>query len=364
MADEEDEPSEELVDAALDLFRRLPPHAVTANLQAAVELKPALTEELLARVDQPLVAATDPATGKAYLMCDYNRDGDSYRCATNVSPAPRARRAPAAAVPPPPPALLPQGRAPRPSAVPAALRRSPWSNAYYPPLEDGTAPSETLRSLEVAANNVFAAYREQYYEGGVSSVYLWDGEEERSFAGCFLIHKASDDGKRGLLTEGYWDAIHVVEAQEDAEGKRAEYKLTSTVMLHLATKTGDDGGADAAGNLRMSGSLTRQEEQEASMAEGHLVNIGVMIEEMEAKLRSSLDHVYFAKTQQVVSVLRRGEGGEATQSEIKSAQTSIMAEVMKRQSMRGSTNAAVAGATVLKPSDLKRADAADKAAAE
>lgn len=320
MADEEDEPSEELVDAALDLFRRLPPHAVTANLQAAVELKPALTEELLARVDQPLVAATDPATGKAYLMCDYNRDGDSYR--------------------------------------------SPWSNAYYPPLEDGTAPSETLRSLEVAANNVFAAYREQYYEGGVSSVYLWDGEEERSFAGCFLIHKASDDGKRGLLTEGYWDAIHVVEAQEDAEGKRAEYKLTSTVMLHLATKTGDDGGAAAARNLRMSGSLTRQEEQEASMAEGHLVNIGVMIEEMEAKLRSSLDHVYFAKTQQVVSVLRRGEGGEATQSEIKSAQTSIMAEVMKRQSMRGSTNAAVAGATVLKPSDLKRADAADKAAAE
>lgn len=30
-------------------------------------------------VDQPLKVAKDRETGKEYLLCDYNRDGDSYR---------------------------------------------------------------------------------------------------------------------------------------------------------------------------------------------------------------------------------------------------------------------------------------------
>lgn len=68
--------------------------------------------------------------GKDYLLCDYNRDGDSYR--------------------------------------------SPWTNAYDPPLDDGAMPSERLRRLEVDANAAFDQYREMYFEGGVSSVYLWD----------------------------------------------------------------------------------------------------------------------------------------------------------------------------------------------
>lgn len=47
------------------------------------------------------------ATGRKYLLCDYNRDGDSYR--------------------------------------------SPWSNAYEPPIEgdDGFQPSPALRAMEV-----------------------------------------------------------------------------------------------------------------------------------------------------------------------------------------------------------------------
>jgi hypothetical protein len=35
-------------------------------------------------------------------------------------------------------------------------------------------PSERLRKLEVEANLAFDQYRELYFEGGVSSVYLWD----------------------------------------------------------------------------------------------------------------------------------------------------------------------------------------------
>ena len=40
---------------------------------------PALCEDLLSSVDQPLKIARDKQTGKDYLLCDYNRDGDSYR---------------------------------------------------------------------------------------------------------------------------------------------------------------------------------------------------------------------------------------------------------------------------------------------
>jgi hypothetical protein len=44
------------MEQALDLMRRLPPAKVTENLTSLVELAPHLTEELLARVDQPLQA--------------------------------------------------------------------------------------------------------------------------------------------------------------------------------------------------------------------------------------------------------------------------------------------------------------------
>lgn len=59
--------------------------------------------------------------------------------------------------------------------------RSPWSNTYDPPLEDGSMPSERLRKLEIDANHAFDQYREMYFEGGVSSVYLWD--LDHGFAG-------------------------------------------------------------------------------------------------------------------------------------------------------------------------------------
>lgn len=38
-----------------------------------------LCEDLLSSVDQPLKIARDKQVGKDYLLCDYNRDGDSYR---------------------------------------------------------------------------------------------------------------------------------------------------------------------------------------------------------------------------------------------------------------------------------------------
>ena len=99
-------------------------------------------------------------TGRDYLLCDYNRDGDSYR--------------------------------------------SPWSGEFEPPLNEpgaggineagenegageGAVPSERVRKMEIRANEAFDVYRELYYEGGVSSVYFWNLDD--GFAGVVLLKK-------------------------------------------------------------------------------------------------------------------------------------------------------------------------------
>ena len=38
--------------------------------------------------------------------------------------------------------------------------RSPWSNTYDPPIDDGAKPSSKLRDLEISANTAFDSYRE------------------------------------------------------------------------------------------------------------------------------------------------------------------------------------------------------------
>ncbi|XP_020519210.1 probable F-actin-capping protein subunit beta isoform X2 [Amborella trichopoda] len=240
------------MEAAMDLMRRMPPKQSQTALSSLLALLPEHSQELLSRVDQPLEVLCDVESGKEFLLCDYNRDGDSHR--------------------------------------------SPWSNKYHPPLDDGCQPSADLRKLEVEANDVFAVYRDQYYEGGISSVYMWEPDEGEGFASCFLIKKdgsKSGQGRRGYLQEGLWDAIHVIEVGAEDEGT-ARYRLTSTVMLSLTTSDTD------AGTFNLSGSITRQMILDLAVSEGHLCNMGRMIEEMEGKLRNSLD-----QTKEMVFSLRR-----------------------------------------------------------
>jgi len=106
----------DIVDSMLDLMRRLPPTRTEENVETLINICPDYADDLLGSVDQPLQLKTDNITGRDYLACDYNRDGDSYR--------------------------------------------SPWSNEYDPPLDDGTLPTAKLRKLEVVANEAFDTYRE------------------------------------------------------------------------------------------------------------------------------------------------------------------------------------------------------------
>jgi len=268
----------EPVDCALDLMRRLPPQNVEDNLAALLDIVPHLTEDLLSAVDQPLKIAYDQTSKRDYLLCDYNRDGDSYR--------------------------------------------SPWSNRYDPPLADGAAPSEKLREVEVQANRAFDIYRDLYFEGGVSSVYLWD--LETGFAGVILIKKTQDIARGGQPMKGTWDSIHVVEVTEQ-KNSTANYQLTSTVMLSIETEN------EKTGSVSLAGSLTRQTVKEATPVDRnntHIANIGRMVEDMEINLRGLLDTIYFGKTKDVLNVLRK-KAGMAAINQQKAAQGAIASQLNK-----------------------------------
>ena len=111
--------SADTLEASLDLLRRLPPSKVSQNLDLLQSLLPEdVTTELLSSVDVPLSTRTCPKTGREYLLCDYNRDGDSYR--------------------------------------------SPWSGEWEPAIEDPILLSEGTRELEIKANDAFDSYRDLY----------------------------------------------------------------------------------------------------------------------------------------------------------------------------------------------------------
>lgn len=276
------------LEASLDLLRRLPPQRVEENLLSLVQLIPEHTDKLLNTVDVPAKVRVCPVTFREYLCCDYNRDGDSYR--------------------------------------------SPWSNQYDPPLSegvDGIYPSERLRKLEIVANEAFITYRSLYYEDGLSNVYIWDSSSssssstadddgtqaegaEETFTVAILIKKTSETGE--AIRCGTWDAMHILEVsvnsspsnQNGGNNKTATYRLTTTVTLHLDTSVA------RLDSFILAGSITRQSESTASLGNGcsddtieeHIPHMGRMVEEMESRLRSSLQEIYFGKTHDVINEIR------------------------------------------------------------
>lgn len=129
--------------------------------------------------------------------------------------------------------------------------------------------------------------KDRYYEGGVSSVYLWE-LDDGGFAGAVLLKKSESFDHPNLHLrlralaamapptasdpEGSWDSVHVFEAAE--RGRQAHYKLTSTIMLQLVTHQSQNGsdsnqqskaekgaGWKGEGDVTLSGSMTRQVRQ-------------------------------------------------------------------------------------------------------
>jgi len=253
--------SSSVVKTCLNLMRRMPPSDVADNLDRLISLRPEAEDELLQRVDLPLEVGKDTKTGKHFIQCDYNRDGDSYR--------------------------------------------SPWSNEYFPKIDDDEKafqPEDKLRKIEIRANKLFDVYRHLYFEGGVSSVYLWNLERE-GFAACFLIKKdvKPDDVKFPGMT-GTWNSIHVFSVTSRGYGSAEPYtyNLTSTVIVSMVVKR------KGMGTIDISGSVYSQKTTEQIMdpEEGHLATMGAMIEHMEGNLRNQVEGIYMQKTKEIVNGIR------------------------------------------------------------
>jgi capping protein beta len=248
------------LNSALNLMRRMPPASVENSLAGLIELVPDLTDELLQHVDQPLKVEKDTKAGKSFILCEYNRDGDSYR--------------------------------------------SPWTNEYYPAMDDGFTPSDRLRKMEAEANKVFDVYRKLYFDTGYSSCYYFETDEKsdsENFGACFLIHKDVEPLKS--LEKGSWDSIHVFEVNK-IDGDTFEYKLTTTVMVAMVLKDGTIGSADLSGNM------TNQTTQKAKVTPDstHLQNLGKMLEEMELRIRNGIEGTYIQKTREVINGMRSATG--------------------------------------------------------
>jgi len=225
-------------------------------------------------------AKSSCASDRDYLLCDYNRDGDSYR--------------------------------------------SPWSSKYDPPIDDGTQPEPKTRELEIQMNNAFDIYRELYHEGGVSSVYLWDQDEGDGFAGVVLLKKVAETAKSGgQPMKGSWDSIHVFEVT-NKPGNKADYKLTSTVLLSIATES------DRSGKIQIAGNLTRQVPKNDQPVDNkehtHLCNLGTLIENTESTMRLTLEQVYLGRTKDLVFDIRK-KGGVAAFNASREAQKNITGQL-------------------------------------
>jgi len=188
-------------------------------------------------------------------------------------------------------------------------------------------------SVSSPALTCFAGVRQQaafssfrYYEGGASSVYFWD-LDNTSFAACVLFKKDAQQLKK--LEAGNWDAIHVIEVRPLGGSNKTTYKLTSTIMLRIAT---DHSVATNAGKLNLSGSLTRQIESTLECEggqSGHIANMGRLVEDMENRMRDTLQAVYFGKTKAVVNGIYKGVSGGLDKQKAELAKA-LQAEMARR----------------------------------
>jgi len=170
---------------------------------------------------------------------------------------------------------------------------------------------EELRAMEQLANRAFDSYRQLYYEGGISSVYLWPtgndydcAQHSRSFGAAILLKKGVEDISD--LSAACWDAIHVAEIEpenDDDPASQLVMRMTSTILLDLT------GAFPNITSFRLGGSLTRQHQSTLTISSANdptaiIAAIGRAVEEHEGRMRSNLQEIYFGKTHEIVNELR------------------------------------------------------------
>ena len=245
------------LDSVYDLLRRVPPKKIETRLFDAISLAPDEEDTLLSTVDIPLKIKTDEVTSAEYVACEFNRDLDSHR--------------------------------------------SPFSNQYFPPIEDGQRIPERLRDIEIKANTAFGAYRNLYFKGGISSVYLWEIDENIFGMGIFIKNQIDTLLQNDQKIKGSIDCSDTVEITEN--GNSAKYTLTSSVLMHVELDLGFSKPIEISGNVSESKEKTISFKND----DDHIVNVGKMVEENSAHFRDLIEELYVSKIKYLIDLLRNNE---------------------------------------------------------
>lgn len=183
------------LNACIQINKRLNPAKQVQNLNALCYIGDEIQQELLHRLDFSLKVVDDQESKKQFIGCEFNRDGDSYR--------------------------------------------SPHSNVYTPVLQVSELfPSKYLRELEIKANCLFDEYRRHYYDGGLSSTYVWNKDNE-TYGVAFCVVKEEEGLK--------WNSINVVEVKRVEAKKKMVFKIQTTVFIQIEGAQGME--ANMTGSL-------------------------------------------------------------------------------------------------------------------
>ena len=220
-----------------------------------------LLNEFLQKVDNRTKVCKDDPKGE-FIMCEQNRDGDSYR--------------------------------------------SPYSNRYFPPTDDAKYPCAELRALEENLNKMFKLYIKHYYFiSTLCSVYCWElGDTLADGYGVAVLIKNSLTQQKKVNT-GSWDSSNLITVTFENEGakKKAKYNLITTVNLAMSFE------GKAVGKVCLSGTIARSSHyskivKDLTQDEDHITNIGVLVEDMENSIRNTLDTIYCMKSKQIIDTAR------------------------------------------------------------
>ena len=221
-----------------------------------------LLNEFLQKVDNRTKICKDDPKGD-FIMCEQNRDGDSYR--------------------------------------------SPFSNQYFPPNDDNPKyPCPELRELEEILNKMFKLYIKHYYSlTTVYSVYCWElGDTLADGYGVAVMIK-NTTGHEKKINSGVWDSSNLITVtfEDDGKKKKAKYSLLTTVNLAMTFES------KICGKVCLSGTVARNSHytkvvNDYTKDEKNVENIGVLVEDMENSIRNTLDTVYCLKSKQIIDTDR------------------------------------------------------------
>ena len=260
------------MEAALNILRKTPPSDLEKTLAGLRALAPHDAETLdvlQQRLQLPFAIDDEPGKGeRAFLLCPYNKVKDAYR--------------------------------------------SPWTNILWPgnvPVQLNQAEEE-IRSLEIAANEVWEAYTRLYYGSeAVGSVYLQPADKGGGvFQGLFGIRKDCSTGS--------WNCAHlVVVDQPNQTNTECTYHVQSTVVITL--RTGASEIESSKVNISASVAKKTTETLKVSklfMDSNHLENIGKIIENVEIDIRSSFERVHIPRTHEMIDSVQKDIVKRGTQS--------------------------------------------------